>query len=183
MGWGWSQSKSNFMNTDPFKGQILPASLFGRLLTELSGWANTIVEIGTWRGGGSTACIVAGLNRPEQRFYAVESCPNMIAEAKAMHSDSRIVWLNGAVSPSGSTPIILDQLPDKIDLLLIDGGEDTGESDFNALWERSTIIALDDTHERCRKNKRNRQFLIDEGWKVLADFPDERNGWFVAKRP
>lgn len=168
---------------DPNLGQILPNSLFGKMLTMLALKSQVIVETGTWRGEGSTRCIAMGLVRPEQRFVTVEAHEPMWREAKARYNDSRITFLCGTVSPMNDAPVVLDQIPAEIDLLLIDGGEDNGTADFEALWGRCKVIALDDTADHCRKGKEARRRLLEAGWKVLADYPADRNGWCVFERP
>lgn len=162
-------------------GQILPGSAFGNWLTEMAGKSEVIVEIGTWRGEGSTRCLANGLIRPGQRFYTVEADPARYEEAKARYSDPRIIFLRGTVSPMGDVPIVLDQLPAHIDLLLIDGGDDNGAKDLEALWERSNMIALDDVNEH--KNQANRQFLKMQNWICRAEDLKDRNGWSIFGRP
>lgn len=78
-------------------GQILPESNFGRVLTRLAEHSNTIVELGCWRGGGSTRCLAAGLVRPEQRMWSIDISPQMIAEARERNPDVRITFLCGTV--------------------------------------------------------------------------------------
>lgn len=164
-------------------GQILPNSEFGKMLTFLTRKSQTIVEIGTWHGEGSTRCIAQGLVRPDQRFFTVESSRQMWERAKAKYNDPRIAFLLGTVSPMDDVPSVLDQIPPSIDLLLIDGGEYNGTQDFDALSGRSKVIALDDTAEHCHKGKVPRKRLFEYGWKVLADQPTDRNGWAVFERP
>lgn len=79
------------------KGQILPESNFGQVLTKLASLSNTIVEIGCWRGGGSTKCLALGLVRPDQRMWSIDISPEMVAEAKAGNPDPRITFLCGTV--------------------------------------------------------------------------------------
>ncbi|MDA1277250.1 MAG: hypothetical protein O2960_24835, partial [Verrucomicrobia bacterium] len=77
------------------KGQILPNSEFGDLLTELAKKSETILEIGTWHGQGSTLCLAKGLVRPTQRMWTVDQSFEMWMEAKAHYvSDPRIRFLN-----------------------------------------------------------------------------------------
>ncbi len=74
-----------------------------------------------------------------------------------------------------------DELPESIDLLLIDAGEFGADSEFTRLAPLSKVIALDDTG--IYKNKKNRSMLInDPAWEVVADMPHDRHGWIVAKR-
>lgn len=78
-------------------GQILPDTNMGRVLTRLAMNSNTIVELGCWRGGGSTKCLASGLVRPDQRMFAIDTSPQMIAEARERNPDERITFLCGTV--------------------------------------------------------------------------------------
>lgn len=163
-------------------GQILPDSNFGKELRRLASCSATIAEIGCWRGGGSTACLAAGLVVETQRMYCVDASPKMILEARERNPDPRITWLHGSVHPIDGLPVVLDQLPAKIDLLLIDGGAECGKQDFDALHERARIIALDDV--KLVKNNVNFRLLRDVWkWNVLARNLEERHGWAIFERP
>lgn len=59
--------------------------------------SSTIVELGCWRGGGSTKCLAAGLVRPEQRMWSIDISPQMVAEARERNPDKRITFLCGTV--------------------------------------------------------------------------------------
>lgn len=71
-----------------------------------------------------------------------------------------------------------------IDLLVLDGGEFTSEGDFKMLNDQARVIALDDTNPAVTvKNVRNRLYLLNNpDWDVLHDNPEDRHGWFVARR-
>lgn len=156
-------------------GQILPDSAFGKALTNITKRSETIVEIGTWRGGGSTRCIANGLIRGSQRFITIEQDPARHAEASARYHDPRITFLLG-----GSNQFY-DSLPLRIDLLLLDGDDQTTDRDFDVLVPRAKAVALDDTNER--KNKRGRKyFLADHVRWSVSDHSEDRNGWLIATR-
>lgn len=163
-------------------GQILPGTGFGDALTLYAASCDTIVEIGVWRGGGSTACLHNAMTRPEQRLFCVDIMPEMIGEARARYKDDHITWLCGSVFPVQGAELVKDKLPAKIDFLLIDGGHDCGRDDFNALAYRCKIIALDDVTQV--KNNVNYRKLRDEWqWKTLASSLTERLGWAIFERP
>ena len=167
-------------------GQILPESEFGRLLTNLARDACTIVEIGSWFGGGSTQCFADALGpRPKKPTGAVLWCVecdwvkcDAIRKRFRDHPRWRTIVV---IENTALMAVACDCLPSQIDLLLLDGDELSTDAEFDALWDRCTVIALDDTNER--KNKRQRQLLIDWGWDVIADNPKERNGYAVFRRP
>lgn len=166
-------------------GQILPDSNFGKKLTEIASRSQTIVEIGCWRGGGSTVCLLAGwagVFGDQQRMFCIDASPEMVLESRGRNPDPRITWLVGSVFPCHGWPVVIDQLPAKIDLLLIDGGKDCGKQDFEALHERCRIIAMDDV--KLVKNNVNFRLLRDVWkWDVLAMNLDERHGWAIFERP
>lgn len=190
------------------RGQIRHDSPFGQALTAAARAADRIVEIGTWRGLGSTYCLYCGMRRPEQRLWTVELCRKQWLEAQSYYDDGRIAFLNGTLVLPGETPpfehpdpafrqyydievainatalCVLDQLPDAIDLLLIDGGSWSGGVEFAKLEPRARVIALDDTNPaRDIKNCRNREKLLAAHWRVLHDRQEDRNGWAIFERP
>lgn len=156
-------------------GQILPDSPFGKLLTGLAKRSKIIVEVGTWHGEGSTRCLANGLVTPEQRLYTIESDQTVSARAALRFKDSRITFLAMLALTA------VEILPAKIDLLLLDGSDDTTDNEFDTLHQRCQIIALDDTERR--KNSRQLVLLKEWKWTALAGFPNERNGWAVFERP
>lgn len=168
------------------KGQILPGTYFGEMLTQCAKQAESIVEIGTWKGQGSTLCFRNGLIRPTQRILAFETDAECIKEAAAFHSgETRIRFIHGALSLAPGQPEALlynaESLPSVIDLALIDGEEESGEGDMAALFPLTRIFALDDT--RTKKNRLNRERLLQLRWHVIIDMPKDRNGWGIYARP
>lgn len=76
---------------------------------------------------------------------------------------------------------VIDILPHKIDLLILDGGEFSGLSEFNKLKDISTYFILDDTntiknYEVANIMRSDRQF------EILHDVVNDRNGYLVAKK-
>ena len=65
-------------------GQILPDTLFGRALMEVASDPayDTFLDVGTWKGGGTTLCLVRGaMNRLETKIYSVEANQQLYHEA------------------------------------------------------------------------------------------------------
>ena len=170
-------------------GQITPSSEFGRFLTKatLDADVTNIVEIGTWNGLGSTRCIQKGLSRSRTRknFYSVEANAEMyelalqnnkkMARTKFLWgsivaledlddsnlSDDERVWIEGDRSSIMGAPFALDQLPEKIDLLLLYGGEFSSWSEFEILRGRLTKrLFLDDTQVR-------KKLAVQKSWLVV----------------
>lgn len=157
------------------KGQILPSSTFGEWLIKCAYSANTILEVGTWHGLGSTLCLSMGLVRPEQRLWTIEPDAERHAEAQTYYNDPRMTFIHGRALD------VLDQLPERIDLLLLDGDDLSTDAEWDALKDRTSVVALDDTRER--KNRRQRDLLSrDPDWRFLVDILHERNGWMIAAR-
>lgn len=192
------------------KGQITPDSPFGFLLTNHAQEAETIVELGTFGGMGSTLCLKIGL-RPSAKLYSVEIDPEMWRQAWVRWQDEpNMVFLLGRIGdkfddyehPGGESmrntlgydfsrdqffkaPKVLDQLPDRLDAILIDAGEFSATGELDVLIERCTgIIALDDCNPAVsHKNVENRLRLIREGWTVLSEDLNDRNGWGIYRKP
>lgn len=75
---------------------------------------------------------------------------------------------------------VLNMIPEKIDLLILDGGEFSGLSEYNKLKDRTTYFILDDTnviknYEVAKSMRNNPEF------EILFD-SDDRNGFLVSKR-
>lgn len=158
------------------KGQILPDSEFGDLLTELSKKSETILEIGTWHGQGSTLCLARGLVRPTQRMWSVDKSKAMRDEAASYYpSERRIQFLNVEAIE------ILDELP-SMHLVLFDGDDESTDAEFDAILPRlSKYVALDDTN--VRKNSRQVNILKQcLGWRVVKHRTGDRNGWAVFEK-
>ena len=76
---------------------------------------------------------------------------------------------------------VIEKLPETIDVLLLDGGEFTSYAEYLALKDRTKLLVLDDS--RVFKNKRVRSELMNnEGWKLLHDNLQDRNGVTIFER-
>jgi len=159
-------------------GQILPGSKFGECLTEIAKKCETILEVGTWHGLGSTLCLANGLVRATQRIWTIDQSKAMWLEAKKRYeSEERIRFI------CAHTVDVLDEVPPRLDLVLFDGNDDQTELEFDLLIQRiEKFIALDDTNER--KNRRQLAFLSTlPDWKFLKGSSTDRNGWAVFEKP
>lgn len=170
-----------------------------------------IVEIGTWNGMGSTKCVLEGLkNKTDYMFKSYECWVEMYQEAiennkellnekfaiingkivneseitdwfdiNSLDSD-RKQWLKQDLERMAKVPNVFDTIPITIDLLILDGGEFSTYKEWLLLKDRTNYVILDDTKEL--KTRRIRQEIIDNpNYKVLADCPNERNGFMVGK--
>jgi len=77
----------------------------------------------------------------------------------------------------------LVEIPEKtIDVIVIDGGEYSAHGDWKVLkTKQPKIVCLDDS--QVVKNFLIRKELMESNdWKVIADEPEDRNGWTVFER-
>lgn len=191
-------------------GHVTPETEFGKMLTKLASSADVILEIGGFFGLGTTRCLVDGLKR-DSKLYSLDYDTGPQAHARTLYgNDPRVVFITGTiVKPeefqefihpepaitreiyygpekdyNAESPYVLDQIPEKIDLLLLDGGEWVSEVEFRKLYKRCKFIALDDVNPRkSNKNWRARDALMVYGWKLIGEDMNERNGWSVFRRP
>jgi len=164
----------------------------------------TIVEIGTWNGAGSTRCIHAGMSADDV-LYSLECNRSMYESALPLWEDKEnvhlifgriieeqemdisnlsreeTVWYTNDIVAMRECPNVISELPESIDLLVLDGGEFSTLAEFSKLVDRSTYIFLDDTI--CRKTKEVRRILMDsEDFETLEDSPNDRHGWSLFRR-
>lgn len=145
------------------------------MLTVLAMDAETIVEIGSWHGLGSTKCLANGLVRPTQRMWTFEQDKEVSAEAASYYNDSRITFVaSDFLSYRFKAP--------HPDLVLLDGDDIETEWEWEWFCDRCKVVALDDSNER--KNRLQRAIILNqpETWEVIADVLDDRLGWLVARR-
>ena len=193
-------------------GQINRNSKLGETLYELAKQpdVNTIIEIGTWNGAGSTRCIIDGIkdSGSKKTFITLESNKEQykLALQNLEHYkdfvDSlygRIIdvydltwlknvtlgpeqqqWLWEDVEGYKECPNVLDKIPEQIDLLLLDGGEFSTIPEFVKLKSRYKYLVLDDI-EALKCKEINRQ-LSNRTDHTLLKTDTERNGFSVFKR-
>jgi hypothetical protein len=164
----------------------------------------SVVEIGTWDGMGSTHCIISGLSESNKigiEFLSLESNSQMHSTAMkswegnlppwAVLCHGRIVgeedmdssnltaeegnWFAEDVKALRDCPDVMDRIPERIDLLLLDGGEFTTHSEFCKLESRTRLFFLDDVNSR--KCKAIRELVLSNSkYRVLFDAPHIRAG-------
>ena len=194
------------------QGQILEGSTFGNWLETIITIyrPQTIVEIGTWKGLGSTKRIIDSIGKSDQgaEFYSLEAnkgfhdiaCANLSAVADKVHllygrivevdainefvqrneiSPVQSIWLQNDLIDFAKCENVLPRLPERIDFLLLDGGEFSTYAEWCKLKDRTKIVALDDTKEL--KNLEIRQQLLDDPRYELIVDSQERNGFAIFK--
>ena len=81
-----------------------------------------------------------------------------------------------------AAPPILDSLPERIDVLTLDGGDFSGFADFQKLRPRARVIVLDNAHTGMKNYFALQELLADDKWRLLLDRPDDHQGWCVFCR-
>lgn len=171
----------------------------------------TIVEIGTWNGMGSTKCILDGVLAKKTRTYvyslecnklrheeakvnlgflpptfqlihgSIVSYQELVPQLAILEDETLKGWLRDDLNWLRMTPNVMDKLPERIDLLIIDGGEFSGHLEFEKLWDRSTYIVLDDTN--AIKHQATKKEILSklETFEIIEDNTTDRNGYFICK--
>ena len=174
---------------------------------------NTIVEIGTWNGRGSTLCVYESIKNTSKRLISLETCKEMYDYAFEFYKDiPEVSIINGYVSDTlldfnsltnefftdysrdlklswykedskniGKCSNVLNQIPEKIDFLILDGGEYSSWNEYLLLKDRSRIIFLDDTRPPTIKNFKAREDLLKTR-RVIVDDLFDRNGYCIFER-
>ena len=89
------------------------------------------------------------------------------------NTNTALQWLKRDIELIKNGKNILNDIPLKIDLLIIDGGEFCGFIEFQKLYKRSKYIILDDINSF--KNKKSREYVLNntEEFKIIMDLPEE----------
>lgn len=190
-------------------GQVTGRSAFGRwiYLTALDEAVRTVVEIGTWKGCGSTRLLhKAGKLRKGQlssislevneRFFKIASrnLPRnstvallwgTIVSADELDrdglSEEENRWIVSDLADLKKAPNVKDQLPISFDSLILDGGEFSSEKEFRLLANHVTKwIILDDIF--VRKNRKVHTALAASEEFVMVAKGSDRNGWSIWMR-
>lgn len=193
-------------------GQIQPGSGVGQWIRLLCADPDVheVVEIGTWRGNGSTRCIALGFAeraRQDASAVCVEANQEMAREAERRHRGNGAVavvwgrligeadlyldelegperaWADQDKSDLQAAPDVMDRIPSEIDVLILDGGEFSTYPEFHLLQGRvRSWIVLDDTHTRkCRRIVEELRADSTSPW-ISVWSSDERNGVLVLRR-
>tara|TARA_R110000744_G_scaffold33972_12_gene79508 strand:- start:2478 stop:3152 length:675 start_codon:yes stop_codon:yes gene_type:complete len=91
-------------------------------------------------------------------------------------------WRERNIKEYGQCKSVLDQLPDEIDVLLLDGGQFSTRAEFHKLKDRSKVVLLDDTQSFKTERARLDMLADPETWTVIVDNLLDRHGIFIACR-
>jgi hypothetical protein len=187
------------------QGQVSDKHEIGRWILLLSSLeeVSTILEIGTWNGLGTSKLVahgvktresiqkveVLGLEANHRLFVKAESNLKKYSFYQVIHgtivtedqldtselSGDEKEWILQDISDLESTPLVMNAIPPKIDLLILDGGEFSTYAEYKILQNRvSKWIILDDTNTRkCRKILE--EVRIDSLFSIVWS-SNERNG-------
>ncbi len=89
-------------------------------------------------------------------------------------------WLKEDILNYKKIPNIIDKLPNKIDVLILDGGEFSSFAEFKKLESRSKYFILDDTN--LMKNIEVAKIMKNNiDYEIIAEDENDRNGFLIAK--
>lgn len=199
------------MNTS--HGQIQLGSSFCQEIRKLISNNNfeTILEIGTWKGMGSTYCVIQEIVDKNINFISLESYKEFyeIAKNNLSSFENNVTLIHGRiieleefldfnkgieqqlthqqkiffdddVKTYNVCPYIMEKIPEKIDFLILDGGEYSTYLEWTKLKERISYVALDDT--KMRKTKRIvEECMLDDSFELITS-SGERNGFHIFKK-
>jgi hypothetical protein len=187
-----------------FAKQITNRDEIGRLIELICSLENikNICEIGTFNGRGSSQQIVKGIKKRKSksgfrvvgveaqlRFFQLsrkvlpkyfELHFGIISEIDRVDSSTlnaeQTSWYKKEIKIlESSNKLNLSILPDKIDLLILDGGEFSTYGDFINLYQRvSKFVLFDDTSAHKCKRILSSNILQDNFIEIYSS--DERNG-------
>jgi len=180
---------------------------------------DTVVDIGTWNGLGTTHCVLKALedtHNSQTQLITIELYPEMFEAAKINLAKylanphikfkmllgriiefEEVYWLDHKKEINLSeahtqlwyfkdmkllaeSQSILHEIPNKIDLLILDGGEYTTYPEWQKLKNRAKYFILDDTNVlKCAKIRK--EILSDSRYEILYDVTNKRNGYLVGR--
>ena len=189
------------------QGQMLEHSERGKILIEIIKGIKpkNVVEIGTWKGLGSTKCIIDSIDN-ESNFISIESNYNFYNVAKnnltnyldkvnllygtivtdkevnEFVSDKNLTeeqkkWLSEDLENLSRCENIIEIIPSEIDFLLLDGGEFSTYSEWQILKGRTKMVALDDIRE-LKTKQIYEELITDNSYELVIETPDG-NGFCV----
>jgi hypothetical protein len=188
------------------RGQVTKSSKIGSWITFLSSLpgTNTILDVGTWSGAGTTLRVAEGVKarggdiskvsvigielnkkfaamakRKLRKYPFIQIIQGTLVGTNALDkeslSDGEKVWLENDVRLMDEASIVLDAVPLSLDLVILDGGEFSTYQEFLALKPRfARWVVLDDV--RTRKNRRVLGELKNDPNFMLVAEENERNG-------
>jgi hypothetical protein len=194
-------------------GQINNSHEIGKWISFLASLSNinTIVEIGTWNGRGSSKSIVRGVmsrhksKRHLVRVFGYEINPVMVQSARRALKkyrffeviygsvvttqaldrtdlgESEKIWLNQDEAWMKNAPNAYSTIPDSIDLLILDGGEFSTFAEFSLLNNRVSGWIILDDTKTRKCSEILKNIGEDKLFEVIYS-SEERHGTAILKR-
>ena len=186
----------------PTSGQINLDSKCGKFIFDLieNNEIESVLETGTWNGCGTTRVLYEALkDKKNKKIISLETNQSSYKKAYKLYENidwvqilnKRIIEINDLVSINELTkPIhhkfINEDISDfkqtellnidnmNFDLCVLDSSEFGGFAEFNKIKNKCKYLVLDDSS--VLKHEKTRKYCLDN-FKILADFPSDRNGW------
>jgi hypothetical protein len=165
-----------------------------------------IVEIGCWNGKGSSRRIIEGSKLSskylDKKIVGLEANIEMYKQARRNLrrfqnysvvwgsivsfnqlddqdlNPQEVEWFKHDIISLKHCPNVISEIPEKIDLLILDGGEFSTYSEFKVLYSRvEGWIVLDDT--LVRKNRKVLSELLKDPSFNLVRSSKQRNGFAI----
>lgn len=119
--------------------------------------------------------LIGRLIEPKEAYWFDHQTIDLNRDAHAR------LWYRKDMMLLHNSQSVLDQIPEKIDLLILDGGEYTTYPEWQKLKDRVEYFVLDDTRIlKCGKIRE--EVLADPQYEIIADAINDRNGYLVARR-
>ena len=193
----------------PNTGEVRGNHVLGRRISELcqDKKYKVYVETGAKNGDGSTVCFLSQLLKREDdsKLYSLETNKTFYKNAqrnlKDVPEDKLALLWGSLVSydelPDWETwnnnkkesylynvdmkdaPVVYDQIPDEVDVLLLDSGGWSRQSEWDKMKDHIKVILLDDTHGSTMKIRKE---IIESGDWVVEDYVHDRAGTLCAIR-
>lgn len=191
-------------------GQIRAHHQIGKYIVDSCQDIENIIylEIGTWKGMGSTALFISELEKRTESYYffTIEANNNfykMAIKNLKKYNLSNSLFIHGTISKQNeletenltseerkwldedsinfkSAPDVTGLIPSKIDVLLLDGGEFSTFSEFSILASRLNDGATIILDDtKTRKSQKVLNYIRNNKDYSILETNDERNG--VAK--
>lgn len=91
------------------------------------------------------------------------------------------LWYHKDIELIQKTPNIISKIPDKIDLLVLDGGEYSTYPEWSLLKDRTRFFVLDDTNIlKCKKIREEILNSDNNKYTIMHDVTNDRNGYLVG---
>ncbi|MGA2971389.1 MAG: hypothetical protein ABSE39_02050 [Candidatus Bathyarchaeia archaeon] len=99
-----------------------------------------------------------------------------------MAKDHYYLHYQSDVDNSGTAPLVIERIPSKIDVLLLDGGEFSGYAEWSKLRHRGLKVVLLDDINTMKNSTVFEELRQDGGWNVALEDRGDRNGIAVFVR-